>query len=123
MGITRLNVMMGLAGVYLVRDPDEDALGLPTGDDEIPARHPRQVVRLERPALLPGRCGTTHFMGDTIVVNGVVWPYLQVKRGMYRFRRLPQRLVVAHVHALAVERRKFSTSSVPTVACSAHPSR
>jgi spore coat protein A len=29
-----------------------------------------------------------HFFGDTILVNGKVWPVLQVKRGKYRFRLL-----------------------------------
>ena len=28
------------------------------------------------------------FFGDTILVNGKVWPYLDVKQGKYRFRML-----------------------------------
>ena len=29
-----------------------------------------------------------HFFGDKIMVNGKVWPYLDVKQGKYRFRIL-----------------------------------
>ncbi|MGC1295535.1 MAG: multicopper oxidase domain-containing protein, partial [Alloacidobacterium sp.] len=36
LGITRLNVYAGLAGLYLIRDPEEDALNLPGGAYEIP---------------------------------------------------------------------------------------
>ncbi|MHC4709526.1 MAG: multicopper oxidase domain-containing protein, partial [Planctomycetota bacterium] len=36
LGITRLNVYMGLAGIYIVRDPVESALNLPQGEFEIP---------------------------------------------------------------------------------------
>ena len=34
-GQTRLNVYAGLAGVYVIRDDEEDALGLPSGDYEV----------------------------------------------------------------------------------------
>ncbi|HEV8376377.1 MAG TPA: DNRLRE domain-containing protein, partial [Candidatus Polarisedimenticolia bacterium] len=36
MGITRLNVYMGLAGAYLIRDSVEDAINLPSGEYEVP---------------------------------------------------------------------------------------
>jgi FtsP/CotA-like multicopper oxidase with cupredoxin domain len=36
MGITRFNVYAGLAGLRLIRDTEEDALGLPGGAYEIP---------------------------------------------------------------------------------------
>jgi hypothetical protein len=35
-GQTRLNVYAGLAGIYLIRDDTEDALGLPGGGYELP---------------------------------------------------------------------------------------
>jgi hypothetical protein len=38
LGITRLNVYMGLAGLYLLRDAVENALDLPSGEYEIPGR-------------------------------------------------------------------------------------
>ncbi|MGZ5245420.1 MAG: multicopper oxidase domain-containing protein, partial [Bacteroidia bacterium] len=36
LGMTRLNVYMGLAGFYLIRDSVEESLNLPAGDYEIP---------------------------------------------------------------------------------------
>jgi spore coat protein A len=87
MGITRLNVMMGLAGFYLVRDAAENALGLPSGEYEIALaiqdRSFNPNGSLQYPAMW-----MDHFFGDKMLVNGKVWPYLQVKRGKYRFRLL-----------------------------------
>ena len=87
LGITRLNVMMGLAGFYLVRDAFEQSLGLPSGTNEIP------LVVQDRSFLPDGslvypETWTDEFFGDTLLVNGKVWPYLRVKRGKYRFRVL-----------------------------------
>ena len=87
MGITRLNVLMGLAGFYILRDDAEDALGLPSGKYEVPlviqdrSFHPDGTFNY--PAMW-----MEHFFGDTVMVNGKVWPYLQVDRGLYRFRIL-----------------------------------
>src|SRR3974377_1505096 len=36
LGVTRLNVYAGLAGLYLIRDAVEDSLRLPSGPYEIP---------------------------------------------------------------------------------------
>jgi spore coat protein A len=36
MGITRLNIYAGLFGAFNVRDADEQALGLPSGDCDLP---------------------------------------------------------------------------------------
>jgi spore coat protein A len=87
MGITRLNVMMGLAGFFFVRDPVENALGLPAGEFEIGLalqdRSFRPDGSLEYPAMW-----MDHFFGDKMLVNGKVWPFLQVKQGKYRFRLL-----------------------------------
>jgi FtsP/CotA-like multicopper oxidase with cupredoxin domain len=85
LGITRLNVYMGLAGLYLLRDDVENALGLPAGPHEIPLviqdRKFHSDGSLSYPAVWD-----EHFFGDTILVNGKVWPYLVVKQGKYRFR-------------------------------------
>ena len=87
LGITRLNVYMGLAGFYLMRDSFEAGLGLPSGEFEIPmAVQDRQFNpdgSLYYPAALQD-----HFHGDKVLVNGKVWPYLNVKQGKYRFRIL-----------------------------------
>ena len=87
LGITRLNVYLGLAGFYLIRDPVEGALGLPAGEFEIPLviqdRSFNPDGSLRYPAVWQD-----HFVGDVILVNGKVWPYLNVKQGKYRFRIL-----------------------------------
>ncbi|SDJ79751.1 multicopper oxidase family protein [Sediminibacillus albus] len=99
MGITRLNVYAGLAGMYIIRDKQEKLLNLPAGDYEIPLliqdrtfnadgslSYPQQpddaAANLPNPSIVPA------FIGDTILVNGKVWPYLEVKPRKYRFRIL-----------------------------------
>ncbi len=85
LGITRLNVYMGLAGLYLLRDDVEDALNIPRGEFEIPLviqdRRFNPDGTLKYPAT-----SMDHVFGDKVLVNGKVWPYLDVKRGKYRFR-------------------------------------
>ncbi len=87
LGITRLNVYMGLAGAYLMRDAVEDAINLPRGQYEVPLviqdRKFNPDGSLQYPALW-----VDHFFGDKVIVNGKVWPYLDVRRGKYLFRLL-----------------------------------
>ena len=85
LGITRLNVYAGLAALYVIRDDAEDALGLPSGDYEVPlviqdrSFHPDGSLRYPE-------TWQEHFFGDVNLVNGKVMPYLEVDRGLYRFR-------------------------------------
>ena len=87
LGITRLNVIMGLAGFYLLRDDFENSLGLPAGEFEtglaIQDRTFNPDGSLQYPAVWQD-----HWFGDKALVNGKVWPYFNVKRGKYRFRML-----------------------------------
>jgi spore coat protein A, manganese oxidase len=89
-GITRLNVYAGLAGFYIIRDDHEDALNLPRGSYEIPLAiqdksfnpdgslsYPRQPSDAI-PGVTPNPSVVAEFAGDTILVNGKVWPYLEV---------------------------------------------
>ncbi len=87
LGITRLNVYMGLAGMYNVRDATEDALGLPSGDYEIPLALMDRTFNPDGSLYYPSGW-QDHFFGEMILVNGKVWPYLDVDRGKYRFRVL-----------------------------------
>jgi spore coat protein A len=87
LGITRLNVTMGLSGFYLLRDDAEDALGLPSGAHEVPLQLQDRSFRPDGSFKYPATW-EEHFFGDTVLVNGKVWPYLQVARGRYRFRML-----------------------------------
>jgi spore coat protein A len=84
-GITRLNVMMGLAGAYIIRESWEEDL-LPTGEYEIPLILQDRNLDANGKILYEDRFvlpGNPLKLG---LVNGVVWPYLDVSRGKYRFR-------------------------------------
>ena len=87
LGITRLNVMMGLAGFYLLRDDMEDALNIPRGEFEIAMAIQDRTFDADG-SLDYHHEWMEHFFGDTVLVNGKVWPFLEVKQGKYRFRLL-----------------------------------
>jgi spore coat protein A len=96
LGMTRLNLAAGLEGMFIIRDPGNDTVAplLPSG-------------KFEWPLMLTDRAfnsdGSIHFttvgdnpdvdpywdpeyFGDEIMVNGKVWPNLNVERHQYRFR-------------------------------------
>jgi spore coat protein A len=87
LGITRYNVMMGLAGLYLIRDGDEAALHLPSGAYEIPLLIQDRSFHPDGSLSYPD-AWTPMFLGDKVLVNGKVWPKLRVDSGRYRFRVL-----------------------------------
>jgi spore coat protein A len=87
LGITRLNVYMGLAGFYLIRDAFEGSLGLPAGEYEIPLVIQDRSFNTDGTLSYPADIQDV-FFGDFVAVNGKVWPYLDVKQGKYRFRLL-----------------------------------
>jgi spore coat protein A len=87
MGITRLNVIMGMAGYYLLTDATETALGLPSGQFEMGLAIQDRSFNPDGSFRYPA-VWDEHFFGDKILVNGKVWPYLNVKKGKYRFRML-----------------------------------
>ncbi len=103
LGGTRINVYCGLAGAYVLTDP---ALALPTGLHPIGLQQgatgavepliplviqdrmfdidgqlyfPNIGINPEHPFWIP------EFVGDTICVNGKVWPFLTVQAKRYRF--------------------------------------
>jgi len=99
MGLTRLNMYAGLAGMYIIRDNKEKSLNIPKGKYEIPLViqdrsfnndgslfYPSQPD--DPPENLPNPSIRPFFLGDTIIVNGKVWPYLEVEPRKYRFRIL-----------------------------------
>ncbi len=87
LGITRLNVYAGLAGFYLLREPREARLKLPKGDYEIPIVLQDRTFQPDGQLWYPDMI-EPEFFGDTSVVNGRVWPYLEVEPRRYRFRFL-----------------------------------
>lgn len=93
MGIHRLNMLAGLFGLYLVRDDDEDALKLPSGVHEIPLILCDRSFRRDGQQLypisgVPGRPWVPEFFGNALLVNGALFPYLEVEPRRYRFRVL-----------------------------------
>ncbi len=87
LGITRLNVYLGLAGFYLLRDDYERSLGLPSGEFEVPLAIMDRSVNADGSLRYPETMHD-HFFGHQVMVNGRIWPYFEVKAGKYRFRLL-----------------------------------
>jgi len=87
LGITRLNVYMGMAGFYLLTDAFEQSLNLPSGEFEIGLAIQDRSINPDGTWSYPATV-KQNFFGDTILVNGKVWPFLNVKQGKYRFRFL-----------------------------------
>ncbi len=91
LGITRLNVYAGLFGAYFIRDEAERALNLPGGKYEIPLilcdRKIDSQGQLDYPVapmfMAPWR---PEFYGNAMLVNGKLFPFLEVEARNYRFR-------------------------------------
>lgn len=97
LGLTRLNVYAGLAGMYFIRDEEEDDLHLPGGPYEIPLMIQDRLFNedgsLFYPVQIPGDPDAPpvwlpEAFGDTVLVNGKVWPYCEVEPRVYRLRIL-----------------------------------
>ncbi len=92
LGMTRVELYAGLAGFYLLRGGPSDlpAGPLPDGAHEIPIVIQDRTFYEDgslfyRPV---GQEVHEHFFGDTIVVNGNTWPFLEVEPRRYRLRLL-----------------------------------
>lgn len=86
---TARQVFMGLAGMFLVRDEEEAALNLPSGDYEIPLII--QDKRLSGTSLTyaPSEVEImTGYLGETILINGLNAPFQSVEKRWYRLRLL-----------------------------------
>ena len=93
MGINRLNIFAGLAGAYILRDKVEDALHLPRGKYEIPLvicdRLFDKDGQLYYPVSDKGESPwIPEFFGNANLVNGALFPFLEVEARRYRFRVL-----------------------------------
>ncbi|CAM8950664.1 unnamed protein product [Rhodiola kirilowii] len=96
MGLTRVNLLAGLVGAYVLRDHKvEGPLKLPHGSE-----YDRALVVFDRSFKADGSIYMTsvgnnpkihpqwqpEYFGNAITVNGKAWPYLSVRRRKYRFR-------------------------------------
>jgi spore coat protein A len=98
LGITRLNVYAGLSGFYLLRDEREHAMGLPTGDYEIPLVLQDRTLDEQGQLLYqptqengsnsPRGVWGPEFFGELPVINGAAYPHLEVEPRPYRLRVL-----------------------------------
>jgi len=95
MGITKLDVYAGLAGLWVVRDERERELGLPEGQPfEVPLLIQDRNFDLDEDGRLTGRLlhktdpEVMEAFAPFTVVNGKVWPVLEVQPATYRFRVL-----------------------------------
>ncbi|HZK66511.1 MAG TPA: multicopper oxidase, partial [Chloroflexota bacterium] len=97
-GITRLNVYVGLAALYFIRDAKDNGkpnnpLGVPGGPFEVPLVIQDKSFRRDGSLFYDTQGVTpTHpiwvpeFFGDTPVINAVAYPFLNVEPRRYRFR-------------------------------------
>lgn len=87
---TAQNVFSGLLAQYHITDPYERAQ-LPQGEYDVPLIVQDMSFNANGSVAF-GQDGsddaTNGFMGDTILVNGVIWPTMKVKPRVYRFRVL-----------------------------------
>lgn len=107
LGITRLNVYMGLAAFYFLRDENELNMiannHLPSGPYEIEMAIQDKMFYpdgslaypdmpwMSMPGFTPWADGPSvqpEFFGEVITVNGKAWPVLDVEPRKYRFRIL-----------------------------------
>src|SRR6266487_2037819 len=98
LGATRLNVFAGLAAAYIVRDKfdtgaEPNPIGIPGGAYEIPLVIQDRQFNADGTFLyprseFPNAPWIGEYFGDVMLVNGKVWPYLQVEPRMYRLRIL-----------------------------------
>jgi len=98
LGATRLNVFAGLAAGYILRDEfdtggADNANGLPFGPYEIPLVVQDRQFNSDGTFLYPtsdieGVTWIGEYFGNVMLVNGKVWPFLNVEPRMYRFRIL-----------------------------------
>ncbi|HEV2414391.1 MAG TPA: multicopper oxidase domain-containing protein [Candidatus Dormibacteraeota bacterium] len=93
MGVTKYDIYAGLAGLWIIRDQRERELGLPEGPPfEVPLLIQDRNFDLDAAGHLTGRLlhktdvDVMEAFAPFTVVNGKVWPVLEVERATYRLR-------------------------------------
>lgn len=88
-GATASQVFKGLAGMFLINDPEESALNLPSGTNELLlVIQDKRITTSEigyNPTTMDIMSG---YMGDVILVNGNISPLKEISSGFYRLRIL-----------------------------------
>jgi spore coat protein A, manganese oxidase len=90
MGVNRFNVFAGLMGWYLLRDEHEASLNLPSDPYELPLmiydRSFDPAGQLYYPNPPDEGVWSQEFLGDAMLVNGKVQPFIDVEPRLYRLR-------------------------------------
>jgi spore coat protein A, manganese oxidase len=97
-GTTRLNVFAGLAAAYIVRDQydtgrEPNPIGIPGGAYELPLVIQDRAFNSNgtfhyATSEIEGVTWIGEYFGDAMLVNGKVWPFVDVEPRLYRFRIL-----------------------------------
>jgi FtsP/CotA-like multicopper oxidase with cupredoxin domain len=94
LGFTRLNVYAGIAGAYVITDPANVHPDLQDPTELVPMVIQDRMFNTESQLHMSSPGGNTteehpfwvaEFIGDVAVVNGKVWPKLEVEAEKYRF--------------------------------------
>lgn len=91
MGITRLNIYAGLFGAFTVRDADEQALNLPSGDYDLPLILCDRLIAKDGQLYYPvsddpAAPWVSECHGNAVLCNGKLYPYAEVEPRRYRLR-------------------------------------
>lgn len=91
MGITRLNIYAGLFGAFNVHDADEQALGLPAGDYDLPLLLCDRLIATDGQLYYPvsddpAAPWVAECHGNAVLCNGKLFPYFDVEPRRYRLR-------------------------------------
>ena len=118
MGITRLNAVAGLFGFFFLRDTLEDFLNLPRGRFEIPIAIYDRLFKtdgqLDYPVSRdPASPWTSEFNGNAILLNGKLFPFLEVEPASYRFRVFNTSNAGFYTLSLSKEGRSLVPGSEP----------
>ena len=94
LNITRCNVYAGLAGFWMIRDTQDDAVTEALDNHEIPLLIQDRNLETNTDGQLTGQMlhkieeSTREFFGPYTLVNGRIWPHTHVKARPYRLRLL-----------------------------------
>ncbi len=93
MGINRLNICAGMLGLYTIRDAFEDGLNLPKNEFEIPLVLTDRMIRADGQLYYPvsqyaDMPWVPEYVGEAVLINGVLLPFLEVQPRRYRVRIL-----------------------------------
>jgi len=86
-GETAVNAYFGQAGFYILIDPANEDLKLPSGDYDVPLMLATKQF-LKTGKLLSPENERDSLYGDVNTVNGQPWPYMNVENRKYKFRLL-----------------------------------